>query len=239
MYNVCLCDDIPMESDRLSALIRTHLNETHLPHTLVTYDHPDHLLAALKGGASFDIFFLDIVMPALNGLELARHIRQHTPRATIVFVSQSKDYAIEGYQVRALDYLLKPVDALGVARVLDNWSSDLEHSVDIVVRLNARDHTVRLDASHIRYVEALGHYIIFHLMDKPPLKVLSSLENYVPQLTTHPALIRSHKSFVVNLERIETLKRNTFHLDNGEQIPISRLYQTSAKQSYCDFILSR
>ena len=184
-----------------------------------------------------DLLFCDIQMPNLSGMELSKMLPDRT---RIIFTTAFSEYAVEGFRVRALDYLLKPIsydDFLSAAIKAKEYFKLIEESVSsagsvteqrkiksIFVKTEYRLQQIDLDK--ITYIEGLKDYVKIHLNDgtAPILSLmrLKTLEEMLPK----EDFVRVHKSFIIRMERIEAIERN--HIIIGsDRIPIGETYQDS------------
>lgn len=184
-----------------------------------------------------DLLFCDIQMPNLSGMDLSRMLPERT---RIIFTTAFSEYAVEGFRVRALDYLLKPIsydDFLSAAIKAKEYFKLIEESVSsagsvteqrkiksIFVKTEYRLQQIDLDK--ITYIEGLKDYVKIHLNDgtAPILSLmrLKTLEEMLPK----EDFVRVHKSFIIRMERIEAIESN--HIIIGsDRIPIGETYQDS------------
>jgi len=175
-----------------------------------------------------DAIFCDINMPDLNGMDF---VRQLTVRPLIVFTTAYSEYAVEGYKVDAVDYLLKPFGLADFQRAALKLKERVEahpamHTPDsddtIFVKTDYR--VVRLSINDIRYVEGMSEYLRIHLVSQPkPIVTLLSMkkmEEFLPA-----TFMRIHRSFIVNLERIQEVNKNRVLLDDETSLPIGDNYK--------------
>lgn len=181
-----------------------------------------------------DLMFLDIQMPGLTGLELSRSL-QHGPK--IIFTTAFEQYALEGFKLDALDYLLKPVsytEFLNAVNKAKRWFEHFEKASDpdaqrTSVFVKADYKLVQIEFNTILYIEGLKDYVKFYLEgdQKPILSLMSmkSLEENLPSAK----FMRVHRSFIVNLDKIKTIERNRI-VFGKEYIPVSDNYKEKFQQ---------
>ncbi|MCR5827389.1 MAG: LytTR family DNA-binding domain-containing protein [Bacteroidales bacterium] len=190
-----------------------------------------------------DAMFLDINMPDISGLEFI-HTLQDPP--LVVFTTAYSEYAVEGFRVNAVDYLLKPfglADFVKAAERLrqrieaqiatsdDSASSAVQQQEDAIF-FKADYRTVRVKISDIRYLEGMSEYVkVWYDGSEAPLLVLMRLKNVLDRLPAD-RFMRVHRSYIVNLERIREVGREGITLDNGTTLPIGDLY----KQEFKDYL---
>lgn len=178
-----------------------------------------------------DVIFIDINMPDLNGLDFVRSL-QHPPM--VVFTTAYQEYAVEGYKVDAIDYLLKPFGMSDVLRAADKVKRqyDLLHTAslspmdeDDALFLKTEYKVVRVLVSHILYIEGMSEYLRIHVADQPkPIIVLLSMKKMEERLS-HADFMRIHKSYIINLHHIAEINRSRMVLDNGAEIPVGDSYR--------------
>jgi DNA-binding LytR/AlgR family response regulator len=192
-----------------------------------------------------DLMFVDINMPDLNGLDFVKTL-ENPPK--IVFVTAYGEYALEGFRVDAIDYLLKPVsyvDFLKSANKVKSWfdthpqKSD-ESKIGVSQIRSNKDFLfiksdyklLRINFDDIKYIEGMNEYIKIHLTNLNPVITLMSIKSIEEQLPVD-RFMRVHRSFIVNLTKISVIERNRIVFDGKVYIPVSDQYK-SKFQNYID-----
>ncbi len=228
LLTCAIVDDEPLALD----LLESYINKTPFLQLAGKYSSAVHAMKELPG-KNVDLLFLDIQMPELNGLEFSRMINEHT---RIVFVTAFEQYAIEGYRVNALDYLLKPVsyvDFLGAANKAMRWfeltnKSDVPDS--IFVKSDYK--LVQVELKKVLYIEGLKDYVKIYMEDMPhPILSLTSLKS-MEELLPVKQFMRVHRSFIVQTDKIRIIDRGRIVFDKT-YIPIGESYK-AAFQSFLD-----
>lgn len=183
-----------------------------------------------------DVIFIDINMPDLNGLDFVRSL-QNPPM--VVFTTAYQEYAVEGYKVDAIDYLLKPFGMADVLRAADKVKRQFEllHTAslspmdeDDAMFLKTEYKVVRILASHIIYIEGMSEYLRIHLSDQPkPVVVLLSMKKMEERLSDAD-FMRIHKSYIINLHHIAEINKSRVVLDNGAEIPVGDSYRENLNE---------
>jgi len=176
-----------------------------------------------------DLMFVDINMPGLNGLDFVKSLTQ---KPQIIFTTAYSEYAIEGFQVDALDYILKPISYnvfLKSANKAKTWF-DLNHKQSESVQttqdslfVKSEYKMVRIFLSEIKYIESSNEYIQIHLVNDEPVTTLIRLKVMEDQLPKN-RFMRVHRSFIVNLDRIKVIERNRIVFDKNVYIPVGEQY---------------
>ncbi len=183
------------------------------------------------GEQEVDVLFIDINMPDLNGLEFVRSL-QNPP--LVVFTTAYQEYAVEGYKVDAIDYLLKPFGMGDILRAADKVKRqyDLLHAVslspvdeDDALFLKTEYKVVRILITDIIYIEGMSEYLRIHLLGQSkPVVVLLSMKKMEERLMGRD-FMRIHKSYIINLHHIAEINKNRVILDNQVDIPIGESYR--------------
>jgi two-component system LytT family response regulator len=184
-----------------------------------------------------DLMFVDINMPDLNGLDFVKSLTQ---KPQIIFTTAYSEYAIEGFQVDALDYLLKPISYpvfLKSANKAKNWfelNRKQQESVQTTqdsLFVKSEYKMVRIFLSEIKYIESANEYIQIHLINDEPVTTLVRLKVMEEQLPKDK-FMRVHRSFIVNLDRIKVIERNRIVFDHTVYIPVGEQY----KEKFQEFV---
>jgi two-component system, LytTR family, response regulator LytT len=192
-----------------------------------------------------DLVFLDIQMPDLSGMELARILdgKNSEKKPRIIFTTAYNQFAIEGYKVDALDYLLKPFSyeefLKAATKAYQYYDKQPNLSKDKKENQKAQDYIflkveyqlVKVLLKEITHIEAYKDYVKVHLKEKPnPLLSLTSMKN-MEEILPSENFMRIHRSFIINLDHIDSVSRNIVHIRN-HQISVSDNY----KDAFLEFI---
>ncbi|MFT7035284.1 MAG: DNA-binding LytR/AlgR family response regulator [Cyclobacteriaceae bacterium] len=197
---------------------------------------------ALVEKEEVDLMFVDINMPDLNGMEFVKSLKD-PPK--VIFTTAYDEYAIEGFKVDALDYLLKPIgypDFLKAANKANTWfdlqESKTEHvkSNDEFLFIKSEYKVVRVEFNDIKYIEGMKEYVRMHLTNQKPLMTLMSMKKLEGHLPSSK-FMRVHRSYIVNLEKVSTIEKSRIIFDENIYIPISDQYKESFQQYLDKFFL--
>ncbi|MEO9964814.1 MAG: LytTR family DNA-binding domain-containing protein [Reichenbachiella sp.] len=214
--------------------IESYINKTPF---LVLSGSFDNALEALEflGTEPVDLIFTDINMPDLNGMDFVK-LLQHPPK--VIFTTAYEEYAIEGYKVDALDYLLKPIgytDFLKAANKANLYfenqpaSSVETKSTDDFLFIKSEYKVIRVNFSDIKYIEGMREYVRIHLINGKPLMSLMSMKKIEEHLPGN-RFMRVHRSYIVNLAQVSTVEKMRIIFDGKVYIPISDQYKESFQQ---------
>lgn len=177
-----------------------------------------------------DLLFVDINMPDLNGMDFVKSLERKIP---VIFTTAYSEYAIEGFQVDALDYLLKPISYamfLKSANKAKAWfdankiSDEAAQPTMDYLFVKADHRLIRILMSEIKYIEGSNEYIIIHQLKEKPLTTLMRMKNIETMLPMNH-FMRVHRSFIVNLNQVKVIERNRIIFDEKIYIPIGEQYK--------------
>ena len=232
MLHMALCDDEAVEVRYLTALVQQWAAARGLALRLSDYNSAESFLFAYEDDAAIDILLLDIQMKEMDGVALARKLRQLGNSVQIIFITGVPDYMAEGYDVSALHYLLKPVKEERLFGVLDKAVSLLEKAARTIL-LPRGGGQVRIKADDILYAEALGHTVHLYMTHGEeqsfPMR-LSDMETLLGE-----GFFKCHRSFIVNMAHVERVTRTAMVLAGGQELPLSRGLYDAANQAFIQY----
>lgn len=151
--------------------------------------------------AEYDIIFMDIQLKELDGMTTAELIRRHDPEVIIIFITNMAQYAIRGYAVDALDYVLKPVTYFAFSQRLDRAVDRLGRRKTHYLTITVKGGTQKLDVGQIRYLESRGHTLIFH-MEREEIISTGTMKE-MEDLLAQYGFSRCNKGYLLNLEYVD------------------------------------
>lgn len=231
MIRIAIVEDQDEASEQLRGFIGRYAQEASLALHIERFPTGDDFLDS--GSGRFELVMLDIEMPGLNGIQTAERIRESDPSVILVFVTNMAQYAVRGYKVDALDYLLKPI-------TYPAFSECLTRALNRMRPANARTLTIATrTASHIvsterlAWIESRGHRLVYHTDTGVIESTASSLAELEASLSD-AGFLRTAKGYLVNLDRVRTVDAEGARI--GEDvIPISR----SRRRAFMDALITR
>jgi DNA-binding LytR/AlgR family response regulator len=185
-----------------------------------------------------DLMFVDINMPDLNGMDFVKSL-SNLPK--VIFTTAYSEYALEGFRVDAIDYLLKPIGYSDFLKAAEKAKERLQLKKDSQPEVKSNDKflfikseykTLRLVLSNIKYIESMREYVQIHLMNEKPVMALMTMKK-VEEFLPEADFMRVHRSFIVSLDKITVVERNRIVFDEKKYIPVSDQYK-SKFQKYLD-----
>lgn len=220
---IAYCEDEPAQAALVRAMILQWAESRRITAEVVLYESAEEFLFKNEVFA-YDIVFLDIAMRQMNGVELARAIRRKDRALPIAFLTADRTFAIEGYELHAVRYLLKPVAMEKLGSLLDELLETAEADAQDTdcITVGEKGAVRKISESSICYIEVLGHYTQLHLQDGAAVRVKESLASVAAMLHQKELFVKCHRSFVVNLRYVEKISRAACALSDGTVLPVSR-----------------
>jgi Response regulator of the LytR/AlgR family len=184
-----------------------------------------------------DLMFVDINMPDLSGMDFVKSL---TNPPKVIFTTAYREFAVEGFQVDAADYLIKPISfaafSQSVERTKERYfsqeqSATIKHD-DKFLFIKTEYKIVRINLDDIKYIEGMRDYIRIHQVNEKPIMALLNMRKIMENLPIK-SFMRVHRSYIVNLDKIQTIERNRIVFDKDVYIPISDQYKDDF-QKYLD-----
>ena len=208
MRKIAICDDSKLDRQLLKVVIQTYFENNEEEFKIFEYELGDNLLDDIE----VELLFLDIIM---NGMKIARKLRDIQFKAPIIFLTAHADYAVESYEVYVAGYLLKPYDTNKLTLLLDEV---LQRSVQKRIAVKVKKQHRYLEINDIMYVESDKHVLNIHLKDSRVIQTTEKLSE-LEKMINSKRLIRCHQSYLVNMDYIKDAKTD-FILSNDIRIPI-------------------
>ncbi|MEI7727474.1 MAG: LytTR family DNA-binding domain-containing protein [Bacteroidota bacterium] len=216
------------------SVIEGHINQTPFLELIAKFTHPVKAFGFLSEN-EIDLLFIDIQMPDLSGLDLVKGLKNPP---TLIFTTAYDQYALDGFKVDAIDYLLKPIDYpdfLRAANKAKEWiyairgkNTNVQSNKDFLF-IKSEYKIVRIDFNEIRYIQGMSEYVKIYLTHGKPIMSLLSLKSLETQLPEN-MFMRVHKSYIVNLKKINIIERNEIVYDDGVIIPVSQQYKINFQE---------
>ena len=216
-YKIAICDDEESDRDYLKDLLnKWAINNSHLLN-IDTFSSAESFLFHYEETKDYDILLLDIEMGLMDGVSMAKKIRQDNDAVQIIFITGYSDYIAEGYEVNALHYLIKPVKEEKLFSVLERAIEKVNKN-DVVLNLETANGMVRVPIYQIRFAEVFGNYVTIHAYDDVVVKMtLNELEKILDE-----RFYRVGRSVIVNLNEVSRVTRTEIKLLDGTSIHLPR-----------------
>lgn len=233
---IAIVDDISSERKNLYGKLNTQLSRLNLNAEISEFGSGTDFLAA-AGKELFDLAFLDIYMGSENGVDTARALRRFDPDCLLVFITTSRDHALDGFRVRAFHYLVKPYTEEDLAALFDEIVKRLP-APDKYIDINTVGGIVRLRFQEILYAEHYKHHIHIYRKDGSEAVTRRTFRDFTADLSDGRFFLCS-RGLIVNLEYAEDFDGTDFILKNGKKIPVSRDLAKTARLAFGDYLFGR
>lgn len=228
---IAVCDDNQEELDRVASLLEDYQLEKNVSICLRLFGSSVEL-ASIAPQENFDLYLLDVLMPALNGIDLAREIRTFNTAVPILFLTSSPEFAVESYTVHAANYLLKPVSRESLFSALNDISAQqkADRKNYIIVKSNIGVRKILL--SQLVYVEAQDRRVIYHLQNGGQVDCIARFSAIAGELLKNIEFIQPHRSYLVNMSYINIIGTMDMELQDHTVLPLAQRRVTEIKEYY-------
>ncbi len=233
---IAIVDDIEQDRLYIENIVlswgRQQREEVHLSH----FDSGESFLDSPKADR-FSIVLLDLFMTGANGMETAHEMRRRGYSCQIVFTTTSDSYAIQGYEVDAANYLLKPVKEQDLEQALQHCLSRMG-SDNAVISVISNRAAISIPLKRIIWIEAQRNALLFHT-DGGPVKSYMTIEKLSQMLEGYRQFLLCCKGILVNMDRIASVGEGDFVMDNGEHVQIRKRGASQVKRDYLHYVFSQ
>ena len=233
MPNIALVEDEPEAADVLAAFIARYADEKGLELAVTRFGNAMDFEMTHQ---HFDLVFMDIQMPGINGMEAAQLMRTYDSETPIIFVTNLAQYAVKGYEVDALDFIVKPVTYFNFRMRMDKAMRRIRRNASRSIAIGTRDGMRVVALSDIEYVEVSKHDLSYHLVDEEePLVVYGSLVAFEQEVEGGP-FVRISNSCLVNMNRVRAVRGSELVMHGGEVLYFSRSRKRDAVATITIFL---
>lgn len=228
--NIAICDDESQFMDAICPLLEQWAARNSIKLTLCRFTNGDDLIAAHRNKC-MDLIILDVIMPLLNGIDTARELRKDNQTVPIIFLTSTREFAVDSYEVQAFHYLIKPVEKDKLFRVLDDFLQKNILPKNIFTAKTA-DGFCRITPTDVHYLEAQNKKVLVYLSNGKTLEIHELFSRCAEVFSPENGFFRCHRSYIVNLNCIEQFSKKDIITINDTVIPISRNNFAAFKETY-------
>ena len=219
---IAICEDDQMHAAKILEMIQRWSAIQEQDIQIMAYESAEAFLKDFVHGAKPDLSFLDIRLGGMSGIELAKRIRQRDMNMQIVFVTSFFDYVLDGYEVSAFRYLIKPVKEKKVWDILNAASETCKKRLASYFTITNEGATYKVAKSDIVYFVTKDHYIYVHTFDgEHRFRGTMAL---LKDEFSKPAFAKCNRGVVINVEHISSIHKDRVSMVNKETLPLSRKY---------------
>lgn len=202
MIRIAIAEDDPQCFAQLEQYIGDYGRETGRAFQVTHYDNGEDLVERYR--PDFDLILMDVDMPFMDGMTAAGYVRRQDPEVVIVFVTNLAQYAIQGYSVNALDYVLKPLNYFSFSQRLGRALQYVKKKDDACLTVAVKGGAIKLEVDSIYYIERLGRQLMFHT--RSGIHASTSTLQQVEEALEGKGFARCNKGYLVNLEHVDGIQ---------------------------------
>ncbi len=234
MLRIAVCDDEAAGLNAAIQMIEAWSAEREIAVEIFRFNNADELIAK-SASVRMDVIFLDIIMPLLNGIDAGKEIRQKDKVVKIIFLTSSPEFALQSYEVKAYDYLLKPLHYDKLKETLDECSMIFrQESPNIVLKTSYGYQKIYFH--DMEYAEAQNKKVIFYLRNGKSVEVCETLNSFESRLSIEDGFFKCHRSYLVYLPNVDHFNAAEIVTKSGRIIPIARGYGKAFQEAYFDAV---
>ena len=215
---IAIVEDDDEQADLLSQYIERYSKESEVDYAVVRFDRSEPFLSHKE--RDFDVVFMDIELPDGNGMEVVRKMRETDKNTLVIFVTNLAQYAVKGYEVRAFDFVVKPLSYYNFSLKFMSALENIETNRDIEIWVKNKDVRLRLLAAQITYIEIFQHNLTYHTNDGRQYSVTGTISDAANKLK-NSSFSFCNRCYLVNL-RYVTQVTQTIAVVDGKELQISR-----------------
>lgn len=234
--NIAVCDDSVIELELTKVLLNEY-ETTHPGKTIHVdfFEDGTKLLSAMDSETEYDIYLLDIIMPHMNGIDVGKQLRSQNHKGSIIYLSGTKDFALDAFDVQATNYLLKPIQKDKLFSILDTIFEQSSSHAASTISVRTGDGIFMVPLQKLMSAELSNRCVVYTLSDGSTMTSTSlrhSFKKEMEPLLQNANLIQCAASFAINLKYVTAIENNHLVLVNKRAIPISRKLYTSIKKQW-------
>ena len=233
---IAICEDNREHTEILEEMINRWAKKEDKQVVIGCYRSAEQFLFCMKDEPHYDLAFLDIQMAKINGLQLAKMIREEDRLIFLVFTTALKNYAPKGYEVSAFRYLIKPLQEEEVFQTLTKTCRMMEERKRDAVIVTQGDESRRIFKDDIYYIEVDNHHVILHLKEEA-IRFKAKLKEFETQFK-EPQFCKCHRSYIVNLKYTGRISREGVEIDGKEMLPISKSRWEALNHCYMEYYMA-
>lgn len=231
MIHIAIVEDEATYTRQLTEYLKRYESESGESVEISTFSDGDEIVEGYH--AQFDIILMDIQMRFMDGMTSAKEIRKADPEVVIIFITNMAQYAIQGYAVDALDYVLKPITYFAFTQRLDRAIARIKKRKTRYITVPVKGGTQKLDVSKIYYIESQGHNLLFHTASG--MHISSGTLKEMEKMLEDVHFFRGNSGYLINLEHVDGVQDNCA-LVKGEKLVLSRPRRAAFMEALAGYV---
>lgn len=231
MYKIAICDDENIIAKYNEKIVKEVLCRNNIHYEIDVFSKVIDLINKFEEDKNkYDLLLLDILLDEDNGVELGRKLRKMGVKSSIIFITTSVEFAIEGYDVEAIKYIIKPISCESIENViLRDYRSNRKFCL-----IKNKSETVAIKLSDIYYIESMNKDFVIHYKDSS--NVYSGKLSDIKEKVGNMDFVQVHRCYLINLRYINEIKRNEIVLKNKKIIPLSKSRYKEIQMQFMEWI---
>lgn len=230
MLRIAVCDDDKAFLAATKGMLENWSADASMQTQIDCFDNGDELIHRSKS-EKYDIIFLDICMPLLNGMDTAKEIREMDKTVKIVFLTTSPEFALQSYSVKAADYCIKPITYQRIKEVMDDCTASNRQEPESLTLKTVGGYQ-KIYLHDIEYIEAQNKRVYFFLKSGRTVEVIQPLYTFETGLSDSKGFFKCHRSYLVYLPNVDYFNSTEIKTKSGRRIPIARGYGKAFQDAY-------
>lgn len=237
MIKIVICDDRKEDRDRMNQYVQQFCQENVLQAEIKLFSHPDELIIECEKYRA-DIYILDIVMPMVNGIQVARELRWNQPEAQFIFATSEESFALESFDVNPVNYILKPVSREKLFDTLLLATKRIHQEKENIITIKVKGGYRTLKLGDIMYLDYRNHVVCYHLLLGETVSTSTlriGFADYLAQNHEEDNIVLCHESVAVNIQSVDKLTKNEIMVRNHEVLPVAKSRYAQVAEKYMEY----
>ena len=236
MISIAICDDESQQLERANSLLKQYASK-HPQHEIKisSFSAPLELLSHVSENGGFDVLLLDVYMPGILGTDAARELRDLGDNCHIIFLTTSRDHAVDAFSVNAAHYLVKPYSENEFFSAVEKVIVNLTKKDEVYITVKSSEGISRVDLNKLVYSETENHFQKLYLSDGRVISVRKSSTELFELIEKEPRFYKCGSTYIINMDYIVELSSKGVAFSSGARIPILSRKYTELKKLYMDY----
>ncbi len=236
---IAICDDDPTYSSMLNIMLEKYADKHNLKDfTVCIYNHADNLIDAIQNDKQFDICILDIMMPGVNGIDLGIKLRDENYTGIIIYLTSSKDYALDSYKTKAFNYILKPIVPADLYKTLDDALKEYLSKPNRYVVIKTKEGNTRISLSNLLYIQINNRILTYYLADGSVLEGLYlrvPFADAIQDFLIDKSFVQCGVGVAINVSLISMVSAEEVTFNNNHKTYFSKKICNKIRTAWTDY----